>query len=49
MVTALATIAVALAVELHNSTTAGLLGIALNNILGFNQLLSSLAAPSTSL
>lgn len=38
----LATIVVVLAVELHSSTTAGLLGVALNNILGFNQSLSSL-------
>ncbi|KAJ1705500.1 hypothetical protein NYO67_12338 [Aspergillus flavus] len=30
----------ALAVGLHESTNAGLLGVALNNILGFNQLLS---------
>ncbi|KAB8254971.1 P-loop containing nucleoside triphosphate hydrolase protein [Aspergillus pseudonomiae] len=40
VVTALATIVVTLAVELHESTNAGLLGVALNNILGFNQLLS---------
>ncbi|KAE8358078.1 putative multidrug resistance protein [Aspergillus caelatus] len=40
VVMALATIVVALAVELHESTNAGLLGVALNNILGFNQLLS---------
>ncbi|OGM40676.1 hypothetical protein ABOM_010583 [Aspergillus bombycis] len=40
VVMALATIVVTLAVELHESTNAGLLGVALNNILGFNQLLS---------
>ncbi|KAE8415945.1 putative multidrug resistance protein [Aspergillus pseudocaelatus] len=40
VVMALATIVVALAVVLHESTNAGLLGVALNNILGFNQLLS---------
>ncbi|KAB8210096.1 putative multidrug resistance protein [Aspergillus parasiticus] len=40
VVMALATIVVALAVGLHESTNAGLLGVALNHILGFNQLLS---------
>ncbi|KAB8278602.1 P-loop containing nucleoside triphosphate hydrolase protein [Aspergillus minisclerotigenes] len=40
VVMALATIVVTLAVGLHESTNAGLLGVALNNILGFNQLLS---------
>ncbi|KAJ5992424.1 ABC transporter integral membrane type 1 [Penicillium sp. IBT 35674x] len=40
VVMALATIVVALAVMLRNSTNSSLLGIALNNILGFNQLLS---------
>ncbi|KAF7589458.1 hypothetical protein BBP40_004256 [Aspergillus hancockii] len=37
VVMALTTIVVALAVELHNNTTAGLLGVALNNLLGFNR------------
>ncbi|KAE8391677.1 P-loop containing nucleoside triphosphate hydrolase protein [Aspergillus alliaceus] len=41
MVMALAIIVVALAMALHKSTNAGLLGVALNNILGLNQLLSS--------
>lgn len=40
VVMALATIVVTLAVGLHESTNAGFLGVALNNILGFNQLLS---------
>lgn len=40
MVMTLATIVVALAMELHKSTNAGLLGVALNNILGLNQQLS---------
>ncbi|KAE8328221.1 P-loop containing nucleoside triphosphate hydrolase protein [Aspergillus sergii] len=40
VVMALATIVVALAVGVHESTNAGLLGVALNHILGFNQLLS---------
>ncbi|PYI09440.1 hypothetical protein BO78DRAFT_438058 [Aspergillus sclerotiicarbonarius CBS 121057] len=49
MVMALATIVVALAVELHGSTNAWLLGVALNNILGFNQLLSSFITSWTTL
>ncbi|KAJ5660981.1 ABC transporter integral membrane type 1 [Penicillium longicatenatum] len=40
VVMVLATVVVTLAVELRSSTNSGLLGIALNNILGFNQLLS---------
>ncbi|QDS72379.1 hypothetical protein FKW77_008421 [Venturia effusa] len=49
MVTALAVIVVALAVSLRSSTSVGLLGIALNNILSFNQSLSSLVTSWTSL
>lgn len=40
VVMALATVVVTLAVMLRNSTDSSLLGVALNNILGFNQLLS---------
>ncbi|KAJ5163601.1 ABC transporter integral membrane type 1 [Penicillium coprophilum] len=40
VVMALATIVVTLAVMLRSSTSSSLLGVALNNILGFNQLLS---------
>ncbi|KAJ5401745.1 ABC transporter integral membrane type 1 [Penicillium crustosum] len=40
VVMALATVVVMLAVMLRNSTDSSLLGVALNNILGFNQLLS---------
>lgn len=49
MVTALAVIVVTLAVNLRASTSAGLLGIALNNIISFNQSLSSLVNSWTSL
>lgn len=49
MVTALAVIVVTLAVNLRTSTSAGLLGVALNNIIGFNQSLSSLVNSWTSL
>lgn len=49
MVTALATIVVALALHLRQTTTAGLLGIALNNILSVNQSLSGLVTYWTSL
>ena len=42
IVTALAIIVVALAVQLRSSTSAGLIGIALNNVLTFNQGLSNL-------
>ena len=49
IVTALAVIVVALAVQLHGTTSAGLLGIALNNVLGFNQSLSDLVTSWTSL
>lgn len=40
VVMALATVVVTLAVMLRSSTSSSLLGVALNNILGFNQLLS---------
>lgn len=40
VVMALATVVVTLAVMLRNNTDSSLLGVALNNILGFNQLLS---------
>lgn len=49
MVTALAVIVVALAVQLRSTTSAGLIGIALNNMLGFNKSLSSLVTSWTSL
>lgn len=49
MVTALAVITVTLAVNLRATTSAGLLGIALNNIISFNQSLSSLVNSWTSL
>ncbi|PYH89693.1 putative multidrug resistance protein [Aspergillus ellipticus CBS 707.79] len=49
VVMVLATIVVALAVELRGSTNAGLLGVALNNILGFNQSLSSFITSWTTL
>ena len=42
MIAALAIIVVALAVQLRSSTSAGLIGIALNNVLTFNQGLSNL-------
>jgi len=40
VVMALATVVVTLAVMLRSSTSSSLLGVALNNMLGFNQLLS---------
>ncbi|XHG07806.1 hypothetical protein AWENTII_010938 [Aspergillus wentii] len=49
VVMALATIVVALAVKLRGSTNAGLLGVALNNILGFNQSLSYLITSWTTI
>jgi ABC-type multidrug transport system fused ATPase/permease subunit len=49
MVTALAVIVMALAVNLKSTTTAGLLGLALNNILGFNDSISTLVTSWTSL
>jgi ATP-binding cassette subfamily C (CFTR/MRP) protein 1 len=49
MVTALAVTVVALAMELRSTTSAGLLGVALNNILSFNKSLSSLVTSWTSL
>ena len=42
IVAALAVIVITLAVKLRSSTSAGLIGIALNNVLTFNQVLSSL-------
>jgi ATP-binding cassette subfamily C (CFTR/MRP) protein 1 len=44
VVTALAVIVVALAVNLRSTTSAGLLGIALNNFLSFNKSLSSVVS-----
>ena len=49
MVTALAVVVMALAVSLNSTTTAGLLGLSLNNILGFNKSLSTLVTSWTSL
>jgi hypothetical protein len=49
MVTALAVIVVALAVNLKSTTAAGLLGIALNNVFGFNKSISTLVTSWTSL
>lgn len=49
MVTALAVIVVTLATQLRNTTTGGLLGIALSNILAFNQSVSNLVTHWTSL
>lgn len=49
MVTALAVIVVALAVNLKSTTTASLLGISLNNVLGFNTSISTLVTSWTSL
>lgn len=49
MVAALAVIVVTLAVQLRSTTSAGLLGIALNNVLGFNKSLSSLITSWTEL
>ncbi|KAI5195395.1 putative ABC transporter [Aureobasidium subglaciale] len=49
LVTALAITVVALAVNLRTTTNAGLLGIALNNILSFNKALSSVVTSWTSL
>jgi ABC-type multidrug transport system fused ATPase/permease subunit len=49
MVTALAVIVMALAVNLKSTTTAGLLGLALNNVLGFNDSISTLVTSWTSL
>ena len=42
MIAVLAIVVVSLATSLRGSTSGGLLGIALNNILGFNQSLSQL-------
>lgn len=42
VVAALAVILVALAVQLRNTTSAGLIGVALNNVLGLNSVLSAL-------
>lgn len=49
LVTALAVIVMALAVNLKSTTAAGLLGLSLNNILGFNKSLSTLVTSWTSL
>ncbi|KAK0112722.1 hypothetical protein ONS95_014458 [Cadophora gregata] len=49
LVTALAVIVIALAVNLKSTTAAGLLGLSLNNILGFNKSLSKLVTSWTSL
>ncbi|KAH8423784.1 uncharacterized protein LDX57_001542 [Aspergillus melleus] len=49
VVMALAVLVVTLAVLLRDKTNAGLLGVALNNILGFNQLLSSFISSWTQL
>ena len=49
IVTALAVVVIALAVSLRSSTSPGLLGIALNNILNFNQYLSKLVTSWTQL
>lgn len=49
LVTVLAVIVVALAVGLRGSTSAGLIGVALNNILGFNQSLSGVVSSWASL
>ncbi|KAH7413379.1 ABC transporter family protein [Cadophora sp. MPI-SDFR-AT-0126] len=49
LVTALAVIVIALAVNLKSTTAAGLLGLSLNNILGFNKSLSTLVTSWTSL
>ncbi|KAG4423435.1 hypothetical protein IFR04_003402 [Cadophora malorum] len=49
LVTALAVVVIALAVNLKSTTTAGLLGLSLNNILGFNKSLSTLVTSWTSL
>jgi ATP-binding cassette subfamily C (CFTR/MRP) protein 1 len=49
IVAILAVIVVALAVNLRSTTSAGLIGIALNNVLSFNQSLSSLVTSWTGL
>ena len=49
LVAALAVIVVALAIQLRATTSAGLLGIALNNVLAFNQSLSLLVTSWTNL
>lgn len=49
LVAGMAVTVVALAVELRSSTTAGLLGVALNNVLTFNSTLSNLITEWTSL
>ena len=48
-VAALAVIVVALAVQLRNTTSGGAIGVALNNLLGFNQTLSGLIQSWTGL
>lgn len=49
MVAAVAVIVMTLAVQLRSTTSAGLLGIALNNVLGFNKSLSTLVMSWTQL
>lgn len=49
MVTAIAVIIVTLALQLRSTTSAGLLGIALNNVLGFNRTLTDLVVSWTGL
>ncbi len=49
MIAAMAIIVIALAMNLRNTTSGGLLGIALNNILGFNRSLASLITEWTDL
>jgi len=49
LVTIMAVVVMALAVSLRSSTSAGLLGVALNNILGFNQSLGRLVREWTNL
>ncbi|KAE8381911.1 putative multidrug resistance protein [Aspergillus bertholletiae] len=49
MVTALAILVVTLAMELRSTTSGGLIGVALNNVLSFNQSLSTFVTAWTSL
>ncbi|KAE8421986.1 hypothetical protein BDV36DRAFT_291799 [Aspergillus pseudocaelatus] len=49
LVTALAVLVVALAIEMRSTTSGGLIGVSLNNVLSFNQSLSTFVTAWTSL